>query len=166
MRRCTKIDKYQVYLQLGNQLICHAYDIFYSSFCKQLQKSHFDFRNPHVFGSFMEFFLEPTTINHSQTLSHESSLDLMDSLPTNDSHNKRAIIFSITGESVTFYQINLFKLRWKFRLWKLGHSSLQVWKSGAKRGSDELTNLWNSHALFANFIFSIEYNYYIIFIFQ
>ena len=37
----------------------------------------------------------------------------MDSFLTNDSHNKRPIIFSITGESVTFYQINLFKLRWK-----------------------------------------------------
>ena len=124
--------------------------------------NNFPFWLPHVFGSFMEFLLEPTTINHSQTLSHESSLDLMDSLPTNDSHNNRAIIFSITGESVTFYQINLFKLRWKIRLWKLGHSSLQVWKSGAKRGSDELTNLWNSHALCASFIFSIKYNYYIL----
>ena len=50
----------------------------------------------------------------------------------------------------------------KIRLWKLGHSSLQVWKSGAKRGSDELTNLWNSHALCASFIFSIKYNYYIL----
>ena len=57
----------------------------------------------------MEFLLELATINHSQTPSHESSLDLMDSLPTNDSNNNRAIIFSITGESVTFYQINLFK---------------------------------------------------------
>ena len=50
----------------------------------------------------------------------------------------------------------------KIRLWKLGHSSLQVCKSGAKRGSDELTNLWNSHALCASFIFSIKYNYYIL----
>ena len=31
-----------IYLQLGNQLICHVHDIFYSSFCEQLQKSHFD----------------------------------------------------------------------------------------------------------------------------
>ena len=50
----------------------------------------------------------------------------------------------------------------KIRLWKLGHSSLQVCKSGAKRGSDELTNFWNSHALCASFIFSIKYYYYIL----